>query len=194
MGGLVVFISVLGGISVSVARRGVGAHRCGHDGKLARPLYAECTGWKQSNQSGWEESGRRARVAPFGCSDEQKFQSQTCELAAGKTPLAMRSSHHSFNTTAEVEPTSGDLGQDRALRALRMGVELNASGYNLFVCGLSGTSRGGMIVRMVEEMRLETEPRRIAATSTISRMLTVRAADPAARPGQRIQKGSGIRN
>ena len=50
-----------------------------------------------------------------------------------------------FNTTAEVEPTSGDLGQDRALRALRMGVELNASGYNLFVCGLSGTSRGGMI-------------------------------------------------
>src|SRR6266481_8593602 len=63
-----------------------------------------------------------------------------------------------FNTTAEVEPTSGDLGQDRALRALRMGVELNASGYNLFVCGLSGTSRGGMIVRMVEEMRLETEP------------------------------------
>jgi predicted ATP-dependent protease len=63
-----------------------------------------------------------------------------------------------FNTTAEVEPTSGDLGQDRALRALRMGVEMNASGYNLFVCGLSGTSRGGMIVRMVEEMRLETEP------------------------------------
>jgi lon-related putative ATP-dependent protease len=38
-----------------------------------------------------------------------------------------------------------------------MGVELKASGYNLFVCGLSGTSRGGMIVRMVEEMHLETE-------------------------------------
>ena len=43
------------------------------------------------------------------------------------------------------------------MRALRMGVELKASGYNLFVCGLSGTSRGGMIVRMVEEMHLETE-------------------------------------
>src|SRR6202041_1656305 len=49
------------------------------------------------------------------------------------------------------------MGQDRAMRALRMGVELKASGYNLFVCGLSGTSRGGMIVRMVEEMHLETE-------------------------------------
>jgi lon-related putative ATP-dependent protease len=63
-----------------------------------------------------------------------------------------------FNTTADVEPVSGDMGQDRALRALRMGVELNASGYNLFVCGLSGTSRGGMIVRMVEELRLDAEP------------------------------------
>jgi lon-related putative ATP-dependent protease len=62
-----------------------------------------------------------------------------------------------FETTAEVEPTITDMGQDRALRALRMGVELRASGYNLFVCGLSGTSRGGMIVRMVEEMHLETE-------------------------------------
>jgi len=63
-----------------------------------------------------------------------------------------------FETTADVEPSSTDMGQDRALRALRMGVELKASGYNLFVCGLSGTSRGGMIVRMVEEMRLESEP------------------------------------
>src|SRR5580704_1512553 len=62
-----------------------------------------------------------------------------------------------FETTAEVEPTVNDMGQDRAMRALRMGVELKASGYNLFVCGLSGTSRGGMIVRMVEEMHLETE-------------------------------------
>ncbi len=39
-----------------------------------------------------------------------------------------------------------------------MGVELTASGYNLFVCGLSGTSRGGMIVRMIEEMHPQTEP------------------------------------
>ncbi len=63
-----------------------------------------------------------------------------------------------FNTTAEIDPVSGDMGQERALRALRMGVELTASGYNLFVCGLSGTSRGGMIVRMIEEMHPQSEP------------------------------------
>src|ERR1700675_4937880 len=63
-----------------------------------------------------------------------------------------------FKTTAEVEPNIGDMGQDRALRALRMGVELAAPGYNLFVCGLSGTSRGGMIVRMIEDLRPQSEP------------------------------------
>ena len=63
-----------------------------------------------------------------------------------------------FQTTAEVEPIGGDMGQARALRALRMGVELTASGYNLFVCGLSGTSRGGMIVRLIEEMHPQCEP------------------------------------
>jgi len=62
-----------------------------------------------------------------------------------------------FATTNEAEISIGEMGQDRALRALRMGVELTASGYNVFVCGLSGTSRGGMIVRMVEEMRPQTE-------------------------------------
>ena len=63
-----------------------------------------------------------------------------------------------FETTAEIEPFGGDLLQGRALRALRMGVQLAAPGYNLFVCGLSGMSRGGMIVRMIEQMHLETEP------------------------------------
>jgi lon-related putative ATP-dependent protease len=63
-----------------------------------------------------------------------------------------------FETTAQVEPASNDMGQERALRALRMGVELTASGYNLFVCGLSGTSRGGMIVRMIEDLHPQTEP------------------------------------
>jgi lon-related putative ATP-dependent protease len=63
-----------------------------------------------------------------------------------------------FATTAEIDPASGDIGQERAIRALRMGVEMTASGYNLFVCGLSGTSRGGMIVRIVEEIHAETEP------------------------------------
>src|ERR1700691_137713 len=62
-----------------------------------------------------------------------------------------------FETTAQIEPSGNDMGQARALRALQMGVELTASGYNLFVCGLSGTSRGGMVVRMIEDLHPQTE-------------------------------------
>ncbi len=63
-----------------------------------------------------------------------------------------------FATTAEAQPLDGVIGQDRALRALKMGVELAAPGYNVFVCGLAGTSRGGMIARMIEELQPNTKP------------------------------------
>ncbi len=62
-----------------------------------------------------------------------------------------------FATTADVAPSTGEPGQERAVRALKMGVELTAPGYNVFVCGLSGTSRGGMIVRMVEAMHPQSK-------------------------------------
>jgi predicted ATP-dependent protease len=63
-----------------------------------------------------------------------------------------------FETTAQAEPLEGVIGQDRAIRALKMGVELSAPGYNVFVCGLAGTSRGGMIVRMIEELQPARQP------------------------------------
>lgn len=46
-----------------------------------------------------------------------------------------------FETTADLKPLEGIVGQDRATKALKMGVELYAPGYNVFVCGLTGTGR-----------------------------------------------------
>jgi predicted ATP-dependent protease len=57
-----------------------------------------------------------------------------------------------WETTAQADPVASEIGQERALRALRMGVELYAPGYNLFVCGLSGNNRGGMIEHMIRQM------------------------------------------
>src|SRR5229473_995135 len=62
-----------------------------------------------------------------------------------------------FETTAQAEPREGFIGQERALRALKMGVELSAPGYNVFVCGLAGTSRGGTIARMIQELHPPTK-------------------------------------
>src|ERR1700751_3763878 len=63
-----------------------------------------------------------------------------------------------FETTAQAEPREGFIGQERALRALKMGVELSAPGYNIFVCGLAGTSRGGTIAQMIEDLHPATKP------------------------------------
>jgi predicted ATP-dependent protease len=63
-----------------------------------------------------------------------------------------------FETTAQAELREGFIGQERALRALKMGVELSAPGYNVFVCGLAGTSRGGTIAHMIEELHPQTKP------------------------------------
>jgi len=62
-----------------------------------------------------------------------------------------------FETTAQADPREGFIGQERALRALKMGVELSAPGYNVFVCGLAGTSRGGTIARMIGELHPPTK-------------------------------------
>lgn len=62
-----------------------------------------------------------------------------------------------FETTAQAQRREGFVGQERALRALKMGVELSAPGYNVFVCGLAGTSRGGTIAQMIEELHPATK-------------------------------------
>ncbi len=62
-----------------------------------------------------------------------------------------------YASSAEAPYIGSEIGQERALRALRMGVDMTAQGYNVFVCGLTGTSRGGMIVRMIEGIGPKTQ-------------------------------------
>jgi predicted ATP-dependent protease len=79
------------------------------------------------------------------------------ELPLAKLRWRCELSRIPFETTAQAELREGFIGQERALRALKMGVELSAPGYNVFVCGLAGTSRGGTIARMIEELHPPTK-------------------------------------
>lgn len=51
----------------------------------------------------------------------------------------------------EAETNHKIIGQDRALRALRLGLEVHHAGYNIFVTGVSGTGRMTTIKRMLHE-------------------------------------------
>ena len=50
-----------------------------------------------------------------------------------------------FETTAEVEPLEGTIGQERAISALEMGLEIDAPGFNVFVSGAPGTGRSSAL-------------------------------------------------
>src|SRR5256712_12684659 len=86
-----------------------------------------------------------------------KAAAQPMELPPAKLPWRCELSRIPFETTAQAELREGFIGQERALRALKMGAELSAPGYNVFVCGLAGTSRGGTIARMIEELHPPTK-------------------------------------
>ncbi|MCK5572864.1 MAG: AAA family ATPase [Bacteroidetes bacterium] len=50
-----------------------------------------------------------------------------------------------------VKPLKEIIGQNRALRALRLGLEMKHSGYNIFATGLPGTGKTTTIKRMLHE-------------------------------------------
>jgi lon-related putative ATP-dependent protease len=63
----------------------------------------------------------------------------------------------SFETTADLEPTTTIIGQPRATKALEFGMGLKSKGYNIFVMGSSGTGRSTAIRHFLQE-RCSREP------------------------------------
>jgi len=57
-----------------------------------------------------------------------------------------------FESTSELEPNESIIGQDRALRALKLGVNLRSPGYNIFIAGLSGTGKATAVQKMLESI------------------------------------------
>ncbi len=59
-----------------------------------------------------------------------------------------------FNSTSEIEPLEKIVGQERAIEAIKLGAELNAKGYNIFVTGLSGTGRTTTVKKILDSNSL----------------------------------------
>ncbi len=60
-----------------------------------------------------------------------------------------------FETTADVEPLSEVVGQDRAIAAIRFGLDVDGDGYNLYVAGPPGTGRNTVVRSHAERMAAE---------------------------------------
>ena len=64
---------------------------------------------------------------------------------------------------ADIKPSRSIIGQDRALQAIQVGLEMKHYGYNIFVTGLPGTGRMTAIHRMLHEF----EGRKIPLTDKV---------------------------
>jgi len=64
-----------------------------------------------------------------------------------------------FQCTDELTPLDHFIGQDRALEAIRFGLEVDKPGYNLFVTGLTGTGKASAIKAHLESLVEDLERR-----------------------------------
>ena len=66
---------------------------------------------------------------------------KSAELAANELHRICDPSSLGFETTAEIQPLTGALGQEEAMKALAFGVSVASKGYNLFALGRAGSGR-----------------------------------------------------
>ncbi|MFP4026565.1 MAG: Lon protease family protein [Candidatus Brocadiia bacterium] len=57
----------------------------------------------------------------------------------------------SFDTTAEVEPLEGTIGQQRALEAVETGLQIQGHGFNIYASGQVGTGRNSTVHALIKD-------------------------------------------
>jgi len=57
-----------------------------------------------------------------------------------------------FTTSDECKPCEGIIGQERALKAIQIGLDIKSLGYNIFITGMVGTGRTTTIKQLLEKM------------------------------------------
>jgi hypothetical protein len=60
-----------------------------------------------------------------------------------------------FETTNELEPLEGVIGQDRAVQALSFAIGMGHEGYNLFALGPEGTGKASLVISTLERRAAE---------------------------------------
>lgn len=63
-----------------------------------------------------------------------------------------------FDSTVDLLPMEGIIGQERALKAIRLGVDLRSPGYNIYIAGLSGSGKASTVKKMLERISSNCPP------------------------------------
>ncbi|MDF2593902.1 MAG: peptidase lon domain protein [Clostridia bacterium] len=72
------------------------------------------------------------------------------ELKWDELKLSYQPSDFSFATTDELLGSNGIIGQESAQDALKIGLKINAKGYNMYICGECGVGKLSSIISILE--------------------------------------------
>ena len=109
-----------------------------------------------------------------------------CELKASELELTPNPADLPFRTTDELEPLDHLHGQERALPPLQFGLSVRHRGYNIYISGMTGTSKKQTIQGLLEA-RAGSEP-------TPDDWVYVHNFDEPDRPrALRLPSGQGVR-
>ncbi len=61
-----------------------------------------------------------------------------------------------FSSTEELEPIEEIIGQERALKAIKVGINLKGPGFNIYISGLSGTGKATTVKKTLESISFTT--------------------------------------
>ena len=94
---------------------------------------------------------------------------QEREVSPDKLSLACNPEDLGFETTAELKPLEGTIGQERAVSALEMALDIDAPGFNLFISGVPGTGRNTALRTYAERIAIDKPVPPTGDTCTTSR-------------------------
>jgi len=77
------------------------------------------------------------------------------ELTAEQARLTYQPAAFECNSTADLQPYDGIIGQDRALSALKFGLNIRKPGFNIFVSGFAGTGKTTVIKAFLDAVALQ---------------------------------------
>jgi hypothetical protein len=81
-----------------------------------------------------------------------KAKMQFEELAPDRLRWRMDPETISFASTDECKPCEEIIGQERALKAIKTGLDIKSLGYNIFITGMVGTGRTTTIKQLLEQL------------------------------------------
>ncbi len=79
------------------------------------------------------------------------------EVPHGKLTKVCNPDDLGFETTEQVPPLQGTIGQERAVEALEFGLGIDAPDFNVFVSGLVGTGRNATLRAYLERVAVKRE-------------------------------------